>query len=468
MRVFGIETEYGVTARGSGVAPEVLSELVIRAIEPGSALGADPLAEAVLGPEDLAANRVLGNGARAYVDHAHPEYSSPETTTPSMLVAYDRAGDLLVREAAARASATTGLDIRVYRNTTDGKGVSYGRHENHLVDRAVPWQRLADVMTGFLVARVPLVGAGRVGIGQRGEVPGYQISQRADFLVTAIGLQTTHDRPILNTRDEPLADPRRWRRLHVITGDPAWNEFQTWLTMGSAALVLAATEAGLIEPLRWADPVHALQTFSHDPTLRATSETTDGRTLTALDALDQHYAACAHHVLASGDVIGVETVAVLEAWGTLLDDLRRDVESTADRLDWVAKHRLLTRLRERTGSDWDQPPVQATDLAWGDVASSPALRLAAAGEWRTVITADDAKQAMTAPPPTTRAWLRGTLVSRFASEVVSAGWDDIVVRRRGGRMQHLPLPEPLEHTAPTMQWASTAPDLESFLLAEGW
>jgi len=466
MRIVGIETEYGVSAPGSELGPEVLSELVIRALAP-VVPDRVTVAAAKLGPEDLAANRVLWNGARAYVDHAHPEYSSPETASPSQLVAYDLAGDRLFADAAKAVTDATGVEVRVYRNTTDGKGSSYGRHENHLVSRDTGWQKIVDVMTGFLVARVPLVGAGRVGIGQRGERPGYQISQRADFLVTPIGLQTTHDRPILNTRDEPHADPRRWRRLHVITGDPAFNEVQTWLTVGSASLVLAATEAGAVVPVRWANPVLALQSFSHDTTMATTAETVDGRRLTCLDGMELYLEAVEAFVANAGEAWGDGTGQLLAAWRQLLDDLRSEPSATADRLDWVAKLRLLDGLRSRAACGWDDHRLAALDLLWADLERSPAHGLAARGASRRVVTDDQIDSATTEPPPDTRAWLRGTLVRRFPDDVASASWDDLLIRRRGGRLQHLPMPDPLGYSRASVPAAASCPDLDALISSLG-
>ena len=315
------------------------------------------------------------------------------------------------------------------------------------------------------MARVPLVGAGRVGLGQRGTTPGFQISQRADFLVTPIGLQTTHDRPILNTRDEPHADPRRWRRLHVITGDPAWNHHQTWLTVGTAALVLAAVEADAVAPVRWADPVEALQRFSHDPTLTATAPTVEGARLTCLDALEQSLDACVAYAGRYGEALGAETRPLLHAWRVLLDDLRRDVDSAADRLDWVAKARLLERLRHRTGAPWDDPRLAAVDLLWADVDSSPAHRLAARGESVLLVTEHDIRTACSAPPPHTRAWLRGTLLRRFPDAVVAPAWDHLTLRRRDGRLHRLPMPDPLGHTRVAAMAAESAVDLDAVLEA---
>ncbi len=461
----GVETEYGVSAPGTQVAPEVLSDLVVRAV---AGPGADGFEDAGAGspagpgPDQTAANRALANGGRAYVDHAHPEYSSPETASPTACVAYDVAGDRLLADAARRVRERTGLPVRLYRNTTDGKGASYGRHENHLVSRQTPWQRVVDVMTGFLVARVPLVGAGRVGLGAYGERPGYQLSQRADFIVTPIGLQTTHDRPVLNTRDEPHADPRRWRRLHVITGDPAWCQVQTWLTVGSAAAVLAAVTDDAVAPLRWADPVVAQRAFSHDPTLRTTCETVDGRRLTALDGLEHHLAACEAHAVATGGS-GGDAAAVLGEWRSVLDALRRDPAQAADRLDWAVKLRLLEGLRERTGTGWDDPRLAALDLWWADLERSPARALAARGALRTVVGDDEVTRATTEPPADTRAWLRGTLVTRFGDRVVAPGWEVVAVRRRGGRTEHVRMPEPLGHTRAACADAADAPDLDALL-----
>ncbi len=275
-RVMGIETEYGITRPGDPRADPIhLSGLIVRGYADfAGATGALPQSagwdyadEAPLrdarGYEvarELAdvsqltdvddptlANSVLSNGARLYVDHAHPEYSSPEVTNPLDAVRYDRGGEIVMQQAAA---ATDG--IRLYKNNVDGKGASYGTHDNYLLDRSVPFAQLVTGLLPFLVARPLICGAGRVGIGPASEEPGFQISARADYIETEVGLETTLRRPLVNTRDEPHATATKYRRLHLITGDATLADVGGLLKVGSTSLVLRLIESGLTPDLELA------------------------------------------------------------------------------------------------------------------------------------------------------------------------------------------------------------------------
>src|SRR5436305_2144377 len=189
------------------------------------------------------ANVILTNGARLYVDHAHPEYSTPEVTNPRDAVIWDKAGERVMVAAAEHAAKIPGAGaIQLYKNNTDNKGVSYGTHENYLMRRQTPFADIVRHLTPFFVSRQVVVGAGRVGIGQDGRQHGFQLSQRADFFEVEVGLETTLKRPIINTRDEPHADPERYRRLHVIIGDANLSEVSTYLKVGTTALVLSMIE----------------------------------------------------------------------------------------------------------------------------------------------------------------------------------------------------------------------------------
>ena len=298
-RVMGIETEYGISALGGPVEddlhPMQLSNHVVKAYgwsTPGQPAGWDyetetplrdirgyEISRASAHPDQLTdtdlgmANVILTNGARLYVDHAHPEYSGPEVTSALDAVRYDQAGDAVMAIAGQRASQSLGRSVRLYKNNTDGKGASYGTHENYLLDRSTPFDRIVTQFTGFLVSRQVITGAGRVGIGQSSQQPGFQISQRADYFEAEVGLETTLNRPIINTRDEPHADPSRHRRLHIITGDANLSEISTYLKVGSAAWVLRVIEAGLLtSSVRLEAPVAAMRTVSHDPTCRSVVE----------------------------------------------------------------------------------------------------------------------------------------------------------------------------------------------------
>lgn len=486
--VFGLEQEYGITLvrldQGCALAeaphPMHLANAVVRGYRDATAnalVGFDLAAEAPLSdmwgyemPREQAhesqltdtgimdgivlANRVLTNGSRWYVDHAHPELSGPEVTSVRDAVLYDRAGDA-VALAGARAATTKlrgaleGCELRLYKNNTDGKGASYGSHENYLVPRAVEFADIVAGFTPFLVARGVLVGAGRLGQGQRGEVPGFQLTQRADFFEREVGLETTIRRPIINTRDEPHADPRQWRRLHVITGDANVSQVACLLKVGTAALVLAAIEYGLAPKLTLADPVAAMHVFSHDVRLRTTVPLSDGRAVTALDLLEAYGEAAGEAVERYG-ALGGEGPEVLELWAETLDLLRADPATAADRLDWAAKLAILQRLRERDHLAWDDARLAVIDLQYADIDPARGLGLALErkGRLQTVVTAAEIALAVTEPPATTRAYVRGRLVRDAGDYLWQAGWDCVTLMSRQGR-RTLRLPDPLSHTQAT-------------------
>src|SRR3954464_3974376 len=262
-RVMGTETEYGISVPGNpGANAMLISSQVVNAYaQPSPARSRRPrwdfeeesplrdargfdLARDVADPSQLTdedvglANVILTNGARFYVDHAHPEYSSPEVTNPRDAVVWDKAGERVMAAAAEHAAKTIpgAGAIQLYKNNTDNKGASYGCHENYLMRRQTPFADIVRHLTPFFVTRQVVVGAGRVGIGQDGRQHGFQISQRADFFEGEVGLETTLKRPIINTRDEPHADPERYRRLHVIIGDANMSEVSTYLKVGTTAL----------------------------------------------------------------------------------------------------------------------------------------------------------------------------------------------------------------------------------------
>src|SRR5437763_982364 len=232
-----------------------------------------------------AANMILTNGARLYVDHAHPEYSAPECTDPMDAVIWDKAGER-VMEAAARhvASVPGAAKLQLYKNTVDGKGASYGSHENYLMSRQTPFSAVIAGLTPHLVSRQVITGSGRVGVGPSGDEPGFQLSQRSDYIEVEVGLETTLKRGIINTRDEPHADADKYRRLHVIIGDANLAETSTYLKVGTAAIVLDMIEAGIrFDDYKLADPVRAVHLISRDPTLKQTVELANGRKFTGLD-----------------------------------------------------------------------------------------------------------------------------------------------------------------------------------------
>lgn len=394
-------------------------------------------------------NLILPNGARFYVDHAHPEYSSPETTNPLDAVIWDQAGDRIAQLAADHIAASEGApEILLYKNNTDSKSVSYGAHENYLVARALDFTELAEHLLGFFTTRQIITGAGRVGIGSLNEHAGFQISQRADFFEETIGLETTIRRPIVNTRDEPHANPDRYRRLHVIIGDANLSQYATWLRVGMTSLVLSMIELGELPMIELAEPVAALQAISHDPTLQ-TRVLVNGRgELRALD-IQRIYQQAALDYLNRYQITDPQSRDVVEAWGEVLNLLEHEPAKLADRLDWVAKYQLLNGMRQRHNLDWDHPKLAMLDLQWADLRPTKGLyhTLVARGAMRTLVTEEQIQQAIQLPPTTTRAWLRGRLIDRFGAHLAGVSWESVLLRPfRTGPVRRHHLMEPLAGT----------------------
>ncbi|GAA3709961.1 depupylase/deamidase Dop [Terrabacter ginsenosidimutans] len=473
-RIMGLETEYGISVPGDPMAnPMFLSGQVVSVYAAAQGIRSnqsswdyafeDPLRDArgwqidrqTADPSQLTdvedptlANVVLTNGARYYVDHAHPEYSSPEVTLPRHAVRWDRAGDAIALESVRLLAARPGQPpVNLYKNNTDGKGQSYGTHENYLMPRRTPFPEIVRGLIPFFVTRQVVCGAGRVGLGVDSRGTGYQISQRADFFETEVGLETTLKRPIINTRDEPHAVADRYRRLHVIIGDANHLDVATLLKTGTTALVLGMIEDGhLTEDWSVRRPVAALQTVSHDPTLTATVELVDGRTVTALDLQWMYLQAARDWLDRRGDDPEAEaTNEVMGLWEEVLTGLGRDVMSCAPLLDWVAKLKLLEGYRARDGLSWDDHRLAAIDIQWADVRPEKGLvhRLRDRGMLRDLVMPEEVKEAQTTPPEDTRAWFRGECVRRFTSQVFSASWDSVVFDVPGrASLQRVPILEP--------------------------
>ncbi|MGB9378653.1 MAG: depupylase/deamidase Dop [Mycobacteriales bacterium] len=478
-RVMGTEVEYGISVPAQpGANQMIASSQIVNAYGSRSDVPRDrrprwdfeeesPLRDArgfdlgmglpdaaaePLGDDELGlANVILTNGARFYVDHAHPEFSTPEVSNPYDVVRWDKAGERVMAEAARRAAEVPGsLPIQLYKNNTDNKGASYGAHENYLMRRETPFADIVRNLTPFFVSRQVICGAGRVGIGQDGRDSGFQLSQRADFFEVEVGLETTLKRPIINTRDEPHADPEKYRRLHVIIGDANLAEVATYLKMGSTALVLAMIEDSFLDvDLTVDNPVSALRAVSHDPSLTHQVQLATGRRLTAvqlqMEYLDQARKYVEDRYGADADEV---TVDILARWESVLSRLEIDPMSCARELDWVAKLRLLEGYRERDGLDWDSPRLQLIDLQYSDVRPDRGLynRLVARGSMETLVTEEDVRSAMTEPPEDTRAYFRGRCLSRYPAQVAAASWDSVIFDLGRESLVRVPTLEPLRGT----------------------
>ncbi|MCF3141503.1 proteasome accessory factor PafA2 [Paenarthrobacter sp. AR 02] len=402
----------------------------------------------------LLMNMVLGNGARLYVDHAHPEYSSPEVTNPRDAVAWDAAGDLVALATVRKVAADTSLPpINLYKNNTDNKSVSYGSHENYLMPRSVPFGDIIRGLTPFFVSRQAICGAGRVGLGQDSSTPGYQISQRADFFEAEVGLETTIRRPIINTRDEPHATADKYRRLHVIIGDANLSQVSNYLKFGTTAMVLSLIEAGQAPKIEVHEPVQALQAVSHDTTLTATVRLIDGRRVTALDLQWMYYEAAsklAQETGVSDSVTGDgHTHGVLSQWESTLTTLGTDLDAAASSVEWVAKKSLLEGYRNRDGLAWDDARLGLVDLQWADIRPEKGLyyRLLSRDRMARIVDDGDIARAVSEPPSDTRAYFRGRCVTKYGKDVVGASWDSVIFDVPGlGKLQRVPTREPLRGT----------------------
>jgi proteasome accessory factor A len=469
----GTETEFGISVQGQPTAnPMVASSQVVNAYASATlkarrarwdfeeesplrdARGFDMSREVAdptqLTDEDLGlANVILTNGARLYVDHAHPEYSTPECTGPRDVVRWDKAGEQIMQDACRFAASIPGAaPILLYKNNTDNKGASYGAHENYLMRRSTPFAEIVRHLTPFFVSRQVVTGAGRVGIGQDGRDHGFQLSQRADYFEVEVGLETTLKRPIINTRDEPHADPEKYRRLHVIIGDANLSEVSAYLKVGTTALVLAMIEDRFIAgDLTVDQPVKSLRAVSHDPSLRHLLTMNDGRKLTAVQ-LQMEYLDLAKKYVEDryGADVDDQTADVLRRWESVLDRLERDPMSCDRELDWVAKLKLLEQYRDRDGLEWDDAKLHLIDLQYSDIRPDKGLyhRLVRLGRIDRILDDEEVTAAMHRPPEDTRAYFRGRCLEKYSDRVAAASWDSVIFDLPGREsLQRVPTIDPL-------------------------
>lgn len=415
-----------------------------------------------------AANTVLRNGARLYVDHAHPEYSGPEVSNPREAVLWDRAGDQIAREALTLLN-NAGGNYALYKNNVDGKGASYGTHENYLVRREVPFDEIIRYLTPFFVTRPIICGAGRVGIGQKSERPGFQISQRADYIENDVGLETTFNRPIINTRDEPHTDGTKYRRLHVIGGDANLFDVSNLLKVGTTSLVLWLLENVPmpleLDAMALYSPVRSVWEVSYDVDLNHKLDMHDDAQRTAIE-IQQIYLDAVQTALTAHGEIDADTAEILQIWQEVLDALRTDPASASSRVEWVAKYQLLESLRQRDQLPWDSDILRAVDLQWHDLRPGKSIveRLDAAGRIERIFTPAEVDWAVTHAPVGTRAYLRGGLINRFPQAVRAAGWESITVAaERYDGLVRIPLLNPASANENSAATALTAVDINEFI-----
>jgi Pup amidohydrolase len=488
-KVIGTETEYGISAVGAPDFNPVLSSSLLISTYAGAlrrirwdyeqesplrdARGFEPVQIREPAEEDLGlANVILPNGARYYVDHAHPEYSTPECASPRQLVVHDKAGERVLERSLTELHHVLppGQRIAIYKNNSDGKGNSYGTHENFLVDRGTPFGIIVRDLTPFLVSRQIYTGAGKLG----GEAPWddrdrhrYQLSQRADFFEAEVGLETTLKRPIINTRDEPHADPDKYRRLHVIVGDANMSEVATYLKLGTTSIVLKMIEDEYLPDLTMANPVASLHEVSRDLSCTARLHLADGRRLRAVEIQWEYLERARKYVEQEDDT--PDNRDVLQRWESVLSALESDPLSLQRELDWVAKYRLLESYRERDGLAWSDPKLRLIDLQYHDVRTDKGLyyRMAATGKVDRLVSDREIEQAVMEPPEDTRAYFRGRCIARYPHAIAAASWDSMIFDTGKEALQRIPMREPLrgtrEHVAGLLDRAPDAASLVDLL-----
>ncbi len=460
-KILGTETEYGIAVRADPEFNPALGSAMIVNSYPGArvrvqwsyeeetpgrdARGFGHEGYGVSDPEGTLVNAVLANGSRLYVDHAHPEYSGPECWDPLEAALYDKAGErVMARAAAAATERLGGTRMALYKNNSDRKGNSYGAHENYLLSRATPFGEVIRYAMTFFVTRQLFTGSGKVGSENGRPSVDYQLTQRADFFEEEVGLETTLKRPIINTRDEPHGDSGKYRRLHVIVGDANLSEVQTFIKLGSTALILAALEDGALpDPLDLADPVEACWQVSHDLTFRRPLDLEGGGSATALELQWRYLEWLTKYVEKELD----EPVwhQVLAEWGSVLTDLEEEPSRLADRIDWAAKSRLLEGYRQRDDLSWADAKLAALDLQYHDVDPARGLyhRLVERGVVRRLFTDQQVAGAESNPPERTRAYFRGRCVTKFPDSLVAANWDSLVFDLGESHLKRVPMMEPM-------------------------
>ncbi|MFD7656382.1 Pup--protein ligase [Actinosynnema sp. NPDC059797] len=403
-RIFGIETEFGVTCTFHGqrrLSPDEVARYLFRRVVSWG----------------RSSNVFLRNGSRLYLDvGSHPEYATAECDDLAQLVTHDKAGerileDLLVDAERRLADEGIGGDIFLFKNNTDSAGNSYGCHENYLVARAGEFSRIADVLLPFLVTRQLICGAGKVLQTPRGAV--YCLSQRAEHIWEGVSSATTRSRPIINTRDEPHADAERYRRLHVIVGDSNMSEVTTLLKVGSTNLVLEMIEQGVqFRDFSLDNSIRAIREISHDLTGRRTVRLAGGKEASALDIQREYYERAVDHVAKRAPDPMAERV--LELWGRTLDAVEAQDLSKIDReIDWAIKHRLMERYQAKHDMDLSNARIAQLDLAYHDIRRGRGVfdLLQRKGQVDRVTDDGEIEAAKDTPPQTTRAKLRGDFIA---------------------------------------------------------
>ena len=395
-------------------------------------------------------NAVLENGARFYVDHAHPEISTPECINALQVVKYDRSGERILEKAMSLANEALSPEeeIIVYKDNSDGKGNSYGCHENYLVDRLTPFGEIICHATTHFITRQIFTGSGKIGVEATGvdsDSIKYQLTQRADFFEEEVGLETTLKRPIINTRDEPHADATKYRRLHVICGDANMSETATFLKVGSTSILLAMIEDSyLTKRIIFDNPVRSIKEVSHDTTLRKHLILNDGSTITALEAQWEILNSASEYISRGGGEFTGGEVAnkIINTWEKVLTGLENNPENLRSEIDWIAKKFLIESFADRHNLSILDPRVRLLALQYHDVRQGK--RISEIIGLKQLIADSEVNEGVNNPPEETRAYFRGICLQKWPDSIVSANWDSLVFRLEDDYLKRIPILDPIE------------------------
>ena len=408
-RIFGLENEYGLIFSPNGRV-YLPMEKILGYIFEG------------LIPNSWPSNAFLCNGARFYQDTGcHPEYSTPECDRLRDLVIHDKAGERLLEAClpmAEKRLREEGLigEIYIFKNNTDSMGNTYGCHENYLMRRDLDFWKITEQLIPFFVTRQIFAGAGKV-LKVSGRTH-FFLSQRAQHIHEKTSSSTTSSRSIINTRDEPHADAEKYRRLHIIVGDSNMSELATYLKVGTTAVVLSMIEEGFtVKGMELEDPVKAIRDISRDPTLKKRVRLEDGREWTALEIQMTYWERAQAYLAALGSSADETTRDLIEYWGDVLQKLATNPMELAQELDWVIKKNVMESYIARKNCGWDDPRVALMDLQYHDVKRNRGLYylLERQDVVERLATEEEIQRAMTVPPQSTRAKVRGDFI-KFAKE----------------------------------------------------
>ena len=401
----GLETEYGVTCVVDGqrrLSPDEVARYLFRKV-------------VVWG---RSSNVFLPNGGRLYLDvGSHPEYATAECDNLSDLIKQDQAGDRIVEELAVSAEIRLNAEgikgqIHLFKNNMDAAGNSYGCHENFSVSRKKNFEEVTESIIPFLITRQIFCGAGKWISSSKGA--NFQISQRAEHMWESVSSATTRSRPIINTRDEPHADPEEYRRLHIIVGDSNMSETTTVLKVATTELMLRAAELGLLkDKFTIENPIKTIREISNDLKFRNSFRLSSGREITALQMQNEMY-----NIVLS--MPGLDEILekpfyryALNLWRRSLDALESQDFSLVDmEIDWMIKRKFMNSYKEKHQLNDMDSRLILLDISYHNIRKDRGLFyiLEKSGMAKTLITNNDVNSAMENPPETTRAALRGRFI----------------------------------------------------------